>query len=92
MSRRRPFPRVHPAALPGGYLAAFTFFLPGGAVLPAAVCIASVPAAAAPARPNVLVIVSDDLCTHVGAYGNRVVRTPHFDALAARGVRSARAS
>ncbi len=46
---------------------------------------------AAPPRPNVLFIVADDLCTHVGAYGDKVVQTPHFDALAARGVRFERA-
>lgn len=47
--------------------------------------------AANPPRPNVLFIVADDLCTRVGAYGDNVVRTPHFDALAARGVRFERA-
>jgi len=34
-------------------------------------------------RPNTLFIVADDVCTHV----EKVVQTPQFDALAARGVR-----
>jgi len=40
-------------------------------------------------RPNVLVLMSDQQrLDTVGAYGlNPVVRTPHIDALAARGVR-----
>ena len=36
--------------------------------------------------PNFLLIVTDQQrWDHVGAYGNREVRTPHLDALAARG-------
>lgn len=36
-------------------------------------------------RTNFLLIVTDQQrCDHVGAYGNRIVRTPHIDALAAR--------
>ncbi len=42
---------------------------------------------AAPAGPNVLFIVLDDLNDWVGAFGGHPqVRTPHMDALAARGV------
>ena len=38
------------------------------------------------ARPNFLLIVTDQQrWDHVGAYGNRVLRTPHIDAIAARG-------
>jgi uncharacterized sulfatase len=38
--------------------------------------------------PNVLLVVSDDLTSTVlGCYGNKLVRTPNVDALAARGVR-----
>ncbi|MCB0980502.1 MAG: sulfatase-like hydrolase/transferase, partial [Ilumatobacter sp.] len=39
-------------------------------------------------RPNVLVFMPDQLrADAVGAFGNPVARTPHIDALAARGVR-----
>ena len=48
---------------------------------------------AAPAtdRPNVLFIVSDDLNTLLGCYGDPLAKTPHIDRLAARGVRFERA-
>jgi uncharacterized sulfatase len=42
-------------------------------------------------RPNVLFLIVDDLTTTVGCYGDRDARTPHMDALAARGVRFNRA-
>jgi len=39
-------------------------------------------------RPNVVLIVADDHGRgDLGCYGNRVVKTPHLDALAAEGVR-----
>jgi iduronate 2-sulfatase len=45
-------------------------------------------ATAAPApRLNVLHIISDDLNDNLGCYGHPVVKTPHLDRLAARGVR-----
>jgi arylsulfatase A-like enzyme len=42
-------------------------------------------------RPNVLFLISDDLNTFLGCYGDRLARTPHLDRLAARGVRFERA-
>lgn len=47
--------------------------------------------AAAPARLNVLLIISDDLRDTVGCYGNTIVKTPNLDRLALRGVRFQRA-
>ncbi len=44
--------------------------------------------AATPARPNVIVILADDLgAGELGCYGNAVHRTPNLDHLAAGGVR-----
>jgi arylsulfatase A-like enzyme len=38
-------------------------------------------------RPNILFIITDQLrADHLGCYGNRIIRTPAIDSLAARGV------
>lgn len=44
------------------------------------------PAQADQRRPNVLFIAVDDLRPELGCYGNKVVKTPHMDRLAARGI------
>ncbi len=38
------------------------------------------------AKPNVLFLISDDLRPELGCYGNDVIKTPHIDRLAARGM------
>src|SRR5688572_14245344 len=46
------------------------------------------PAAAAPGRPNILFIMTDDHAAHaLSCYGSKVNRTPHLDRIAAEGVR-----
>jgi iduronate 2-sulfatase len=48
---------------------------------------AAAPALAEPPRRlNVLFVVADDLNTCIGCYGHPLVKTPHIDRLAARGV------
>src|ERR687885_116542 len=63
---------------------------PGGLAL----ALALLPAAvrAEPARPNILVVLSDDHSVpHVGCYGNKDIRTPNLDRFAAEGMRFDRA-
>lgn len=47
-------------------------------------------AADAPARPNILWLVSEDQGTSLGCYGQKEVRTPNLDKLAQEGVRYSR--
>ncbi len=48
-------------------------------------------AAEAPARRNVILIVADDLGFQIGAYGDKVAKTPGLDRLASTGTRFTRA-
>ena len=62
------------------------------ATLPLAALLAAGPLAAAPAKPNVLLVTVDTLrADRLGCYGAKAVRTPAADALAARGTLFTRA-
>ncbi len=50
-------------------------------------CLAFSPLAEAMEKPNVLLILVDDLKPALGCYGDPHAKTPHMDALAARGMR-----
>ena len=54
----------------------------------AVVCaVSAANAAAAPRRPNIIVIMADDLgYGDVSCYGTRSLKTPHIDRLAAEGL------
>lgn len=54
-------------------------------LLTAALCLAG--AAHAQDRPNVLLILVDDLKPALGCYGDPIAKTPNLDRLAARGIR-----
>ena len=42
--------------------------------------------AAAEEKPNILLLVAEDLSPRLGAYGDDIARTPHLDKLAASGI------
>jgi len=48
---------------------------------------ASEPAQQVGDRPNIIVLMAEDLSSRIGAFGDPVASTPNLDALAARGVR-----
>ncbi|MDR2850203.1 MAG: sulfatase-like hydrolase/transferase, partial [Verrucomicrobiota bacterium] len=49
---------------------------------------AGAPAAATPAKPNLIFILSDDLAQgDLGCYGQKLIQTPHLDRLASEGTR-----
>lgn len=48
-------------------------------------------AATASEKPNILWITSEDNCPMLGCYGDAYAKTPHLDALAARGLRYTKA-
>ncbi len=53
----------------------------------ATLAVALLAAAAAPARPNVVFVMSDDHAAHaISAYGSRVNETPHLDRIAREGM------
>lgn len=88
----RPVPHRPSGGSRGGDVARFLLSAAAAAIIPAAILPAAPPAAApaaAPAkasRPNILVIVADDLgYSDIGAFGGEI-RTPNLDALAARGL------
>lgn len=61
----------------------FTIVLTCGAWVAAAAGPVAPPAST---RPNVLLLVADDLATRLECYGDRIAVTPHLDRLAASGV------
>src|SRR5512132_657482 len=71
-------------------LAVFIFSLLSSS--PASLPSSSQAATAAPdPNYNILFIISDDLRPVLGAYGNKIIKTPNVDGLAARGTRFDRA-
>ncbi len=62
-----------------------------GPVLLAFALLAHAAGAGSEERPNVLLIMAEDLSPRIGAYGDTLARTPNLDRLAAEGMRFERA-
>jgi len=76
---------MHAGCLRAGALLAITFASLASAAQPAA-RVTDAAASDPPGAPhNVVLIIADDQGLDLAAYGNRTVRTPNLDALAARG-------
>lgn len=78
--------------LPRAVALAVAFFLSGSAIAQAATALSqndddSVLADDINPKPNIVLIVAEDMSPRVGAYGDPVAQTPNIDALATRGVR-----
>ena len=62
-----------------------------GLFLLGAALLASRAQAGAPERPNIILVLADDLGLHeLGAYGQEKIRTPNIDRLAREGMRFTR--
>ena len=58
-----------------------------GFAVPLLLAVAGVAVANGPERPNILLLVAEDLSPRIGAFGDAVARTPNLDRLAAEGTR-----
>lgn len=69
-------------------LSAIAGWVAGLAMLAPAAAATESPTASDASRPNIIFILADDLgWGELGSYGQRVIRTPHLDRLAAEGMR-----
>lgn len=50
-------------------------------------CLSSIALAEPPARPNILILMTEDMSARVGAFGDAVAVTPNIDRLASEGIR-----
>lgn len=88
MNTRRARGRASPNLLVALLLAAAAVATPAAAASPAAAMPATTAARAAAGRPNIVVLLCDDLgYGDLGCFGHPTIRTPHLDRLAADGLR-----